>query len=177
MDILLKDTNTYEIIKIWSMQKMTENLRTLLTCWKSKSFIDEQLYRSLLLTDGLTPRAYSLPKIHKINHPLRIIVSTINSLLHSLAVFLHKILKNSTKNPISSIKNSYDLVEKLKEVDLTPNLRLASLDVISLFTNIFTEYVINSINKWWKDIKANTNISKTEFTSGIKLIINSTFLN
>jgi len=111
---MLSDTNTYKIIKKDLSRKITEDLRTLL----------------------VIPRAYGLPKIHKTGYPLRIIVSSINSTLHPLALFLHKIINNNINNHYSDVKNSQDLVKKLKNIDLTTNIKLASLDVVSLFTNI-----------------------------------------
>jgi hypothetical protein len=73
----------------------------------------------LLVTDGNLPRAYGLPKIHKTGHPFRIIVSTINSPLHFLAIYLHKIIKKSIINPDSFIRDSYDLVKKTQECQIT----------------------------------------------------------
>ncbi|EFN66553.1 hypothetical protein EAG_00027, partial [Camponotus floridanus] len=55
-------------------------------------YISNVTYKSLLFTDGTLPRAYGLPKIHKIDIPFRLIVSSINSPLYSLALFLHKVI-------------------------------------------------------------------------------------
>jgi len=67
---------------------------------------------------GLLPRAYGLPKIHKNDHSMRIIVSSLNSTLYSLAGFLHKILINNREDSRSQIKNGYDVVEKLNDITL-----------------------------------------------------------
>jgi len=50
-------------------------------------------FKRLLTTDGVLSRVYRLPKIHKIDNPLRIITSSLNS--PYLACFLHNIIKNS----------------------------------------------------------------------------------
>jgi len=104
MRSMLEDSNTYELVLNDPCYKITDCLRTLLSRWKSHGFIDNLIYRSLLVTDGILPRAYGLPKIHKTGYPLQIIVSTINSPLHQLAIFLHKIIKNSIKDSNSFIK-------------------------------------------------------------------------
>ena len=70
--------------------------------------------RRLRMTDGVIPRAYGLTKIHKQNYPLRIIVSSLNSSLYNLSLFLHNIIADSIPEMPSFIKNSYDLINKLK---------------------------------------------------------------
>lgn len=91
------------------------------------------------------PRAYELPKIHKINHPLRIIISSLNSSLYELALFLHNIMFKNFPMADSHIRNSFDLVRKLNNTHLDNNSVLISLDVISLFTNIPLDSVFDSI--------------------------------
>jgi len=106
MNLLLSDSDTYVMIKKDPTRKITD-LRTLIKRWRNMDYINDLVYRSLLKTDGLLPRVYGLPKIHKNGHPLKIIVSSINSPLYSLATFLHKILINSIKPPENYIKNSF----------------------------------------------------------------------
>ena len=61
---------------------MTQGLHVLLTRWKGNGFINELTYKRLLTSDGNIPRAYELIKIHKAGNLLRVIVSSINSLLY-----------------------------------------------------------------------------------------------
>jgi len=148
------------------------------TRWKNKEFIDIQIYRNLHTTDGLLSRAYGLPKIHKQGHPLRIIVSSIGSPLYSLSNYLHNIIKSSIPTPLSFIKNSYHLVSKLNGITLDSQLELASLDVVSLFTNVPFELVYEGIQKRWELISMNTAIPIEEFLTAIcRLILNSTFFS
>lgn len=72
----------------------------------------------------------------KPNHPLRVIVSSKNSPLYVLAKFLHDIMYSSIPKTQSKINNSFDLVDKLREIQLEKNYKLISLDVVSLLTNI-----------------------------------------
>src|SRR5436190_23547964 len=99
-------------------------------------YIPESLYRSLNCTDGILPRAYGLPKIHKPNCPLRIIVFSMNSPLYNFAKFLHNLIFKSIPRPDNTIKNSFHLVDKLKDLYIEDHFKLISLDVVSLFTNI-----------------------------------------
>ncbi|EFN65031.1 hypothetical protein EAG_07925, partial [Camponotus floridanus] len=56
---LLRNENTYVVIKKDPTKKLISNLRELLSRWKNHGFISNATYRSLLLmTDGTLPRAY-----------------------------------------------------------------------------------------------------------------------
>ncbi|XP_011687064.1 PREDICTED: uncharacterized protein LOC105449506 [Wasmannia auropunctata] len=74
MKEMLSDTNTYCTLEKDPTKKLTAELRCLLARWKKNEFISDHTYKTLLTTDGVIPRAYGLPKIHKPNNPLRIIV-------------------------------------------------------------------------------------------------------
>jgi len=116
-----------------------------------------------------------LPKIHKRDLPLRIIVSSSGSPLHNLAVFLQKILHNSLPISDSYIKNSSDLINRLSDLHIPDDCGLVSFDVVSLFTNAPTEIFIDIINEKWSYIEKHSTLPKDEFLHAIKLILQSTF--
>lgn len=135
MNNLLSDTNTYSIIKSDPMKKIYNKLNILLNRWKQKGFISEMTLRSLLRSDGVLPRAYGLPKIHKTDCPLKIIVSSIDSPLYCFATYLHNILHKNLPVANSHIANSFELVNLLNDWHVENHLKLISLDVVSLFTH------------------------------------------
>ncbi|XP_072743287.1 uncharacterized protein [Anoplolepis gracilipes] len=172
---LLADESTYIIVKKDPIKKLISDLRDLLVRWKNRGHISTVTYKSLLFTDGTLPRAYGLPKIHKPNTPYRLIVSSINSPLHSLAIFLHKLMVNNFPTPPSYVKNSFDIVNKLNNTHLDEDLKFISLDVISLFTNIPTNLALDCISNKWEYLSNNCDLSEAEFLNGIKLILNCTY--
>jgi len=129
----------------------------------------------LRASDSSLSKAYGLPKIHKENIPFRIIVSSVNSTLHSLAYFLHRILIRSLPLPNSHVVNSFELYKTLNGIHIPENHNLISLDVISLFTNILQECVMDGINNRWQSIGKETKIPKNEFLNVIQFILNSTY--
>ena len=62
MTDLLSDTDTYLKINKDPIRRITVGLRSLLSRWKSKKYIDEISYKKLLITDGLLPRAIGCQK-------------------------------------------------------------------------------------------------------------------
>ena len=172
---LLCDTDTYSKVKKDPLRKITTQLRDLLNRWKSQNLISNENYKSLSCSDGILPRAYGLPKIHKPNHPFRIIVSSTNSPLHTFATALHKILHKSIPPAPSFVPNSFALTNKLKNVFIEENYTLISLDVISLFTNIPLDLAVESVSKRWDFISKTCSIPQNEFITAIKFVLHSSF--
>jgi len=175
MQNMLSDSQTYEVVNKDPVKKITRDLMSLLSRWKKKNYISEITARSLSLSDGMLSRAYGLPKIHKPNCPLRIIISCIDSPLHAFATYLHNILYNNLPRPASYIANSYELVRKLSNVHIDYQTKLFSLDVVSLFTNVPLDLVVGCIARKWHLLKNKIKIPYSEFIIGLRLIMNSTF--
>ena len=116
-----------------------------------------------------------LPKIHKEGHPLRLIVSCINSAFYPLATFLKDIIDNNNKKNFSYVKNSFDIVNKLNGRVIDKNFSIISFDVVSVYMNIPTDLILKSIERRWNLIENKTSIPLHEFIKAIMIIINSTF--
>ncbi|XP_011859689.1 PREDICTED: uncharacterized protein LOC105557131 [Vollenhovia emeryi] len=159
-------------------KKLISSLHKILMDWKKSNYIDNSIYRRLNCTDGTLPRAYGLPKIHKPECPLRIIVSSVDSPLYSFSFFLHNIIKSSTiPKPQSHILNSYDLVNKLNGRHIQETHDLISLDVVSLFTNIPLDLAEDSITTRWTYISEKCAIPQEEFLKAIRFVLKSTYFS
>lgn len=83
-------------------------------------------------------------KIQKEGLPIRPIVSFINAPSYKLSKDISKIVKETYQyGEKYSVKNSIQLIEKLKKVVVTENMNLISLDVKDKFTSIKVEKAIN----------------------------------
>jgi len=76
---LLNDQNTYTIVKKNPIKLIENNLNNMVKKWLQKEFISKPQFAKLRSSDSILPRAYGLPKIHKINTPFRLIVSSVNT--------------------------------------------------------------------------------------------------
>jgi len=175
IDNMLKDTQTYSVINKEPIKKLTKEIQELLTGWKMKGYINNNLYNEIYCSDGNLPRAYGLPKIHKPGLTFRIIISSIDSPTYSLASYIHRIISKNIIKPQSHIENSYQLIKKLKGLSIEENYDLISLDVVSLFTNIPVNLAMDSVSNRWSHISKGTKISKSEFLKALKLILESTY--
>jgi len=103
------------------------------------------MFKNFSCSDGILPRTYGLPKIHKRDFPFRIIVSCINSPVYDVSLYLHKIISTNVSKSQNNVENSFKLVKKLSCTFIDHNYVLISLDVVSLFTNISTDLAIDSV--------------------------------
>ena len=63
-------------------------------------------------------------------------MSGINSLTSFISEFVYHILKNCCPLPKSNVKNSFELIKKLKNTAIPEDYILVSLDVVSMFSNV-----------------------------------------
>jgi len=175
MENCLSDSNTYSKLQRNLINKLLTNLKEILKRWVSSKFITIQTYNYLNISTPILPRAYGLPKVHKEGLPLRIIVSSSGSPLHNMATYLQRILHDSIPSPSSHINNSYDLINKLNGIYIQDDCALVSLDVISLFTNVPIDLVIDILDEKWSLIEKHISIPKIEFLNAIEFILHSTF--
>ena len=142
---LLDAEDTYRKLKKNPIKSIKNKISELVKNWKSKMYIDKKTYNELLITEGQLPRAYGLPKVHKPNIPMRIIISSIGSPSYNLAQYIQNILSTHLPKPKSYIKDSKHLKDLLNKINIPNNFKLISLDVSSLFTNIPRELVTAAI--------------------------------
>ncbi|KYN29433.1 hypothetical protein ALC57_01100 [Trachymyrmex cornetzi] len=122
------------------------------------------MYKKLSCSESILPRAYALPKIHKLNCPFRLIILSIDSPLYALATFIHDITQGMEVTRYLLKGTRFEIEHVL-------------LDVVSLFTNIPIDLTIESIDKKWNFVRDKINISKDEFMLGVRLVLNSTYFS
>ena len=83
-----------------------------------------------------TPKFYGLPKIHKLDTPLRPIVSSCGSVIYGVAKELTKILKCLDDKSPHHTNSTQDFVEQVNRVTLLPGECLSSYGVTALFSSV-----------------------------------------
>jgi len=108
---------------------------------RSNDQIDEKLFKKLKPVGSQPPRLYGLAKVHKINIPVRPVLSMPGSAYHPIAEQVAEWLETVPECKINSSTKS--ISDKLKHIELAEDEELVSFDVSSLYTNV---PVIESIN-------------------------------
>ena len=78
---------------------------------------------------------YGLAKIHKEAVPLRPVISMINTAQYNLAQYLNSLIIPHINTQYTCVSSS-EFVQKLKLVPFRHELKMFSLDIVSLFTNV-----------------------------------------
>ena len=89
----LLNQNTYRSIPLDPASTIKNKLINILKRVKSQTGLSNQTYKAMYPTGCVSPRFYDLPKIHKLDTPLRSIVSSCGSDTYGVAKELAKILK------------------------------------------------------------------------------------
>ncbi|KAJ8686063.1 hypothetical protein QAD02_021856 [Eretmocerus hayati] len=121
-------------------------------------------------------RAYGLPKIHKIDYPFRIIVSSINSPFHQSPKLLSLSISRSCRETGHYLKDIWTLKQDLQGIIIPPNHITISFDVVKLLPSITLQLIMIAIEKRWHDIENHTLLSKDEFLEAVELIFNNFYL-
>ena len=82
------------------------------------------------------PKLYGTPKMHKPDAPLRPIVSCCGSITYNVVRYLAIVLSPLVGHTIYSVRNSKELVGKLKDLVVPPGQKLVSYDVKAPFTSV-----------------------------------------
>jgi len=94
------------------------------------------MYRRLNPSHSSPPYIYDTPKIHKLDVPLRLIVSTIGSPTYDTAKYLARIISPLAGKSSSSVKNSSHFAEMISGRRIPVTTLRVSFDVKLLFTNV-----------------------------------------
>ena len=107
-------------------------------------------------TQGLK-RAYGIPKLHKNDHPVRPIISSLNSITSGAESYLHSLISPILAECTFSVNSTRTFKERLCEVKHKYNLNeheICSFDACSLFTSINVVRTVDYItNKMYNNIE------------------------
>lgn len=173
---LLQDPLTYKLLNSDPTETVQRKYNTLLRKIASTKQLSDQQLKDLTIYNSTFPKLYCLPKIHKPNIPLRPIVSSINSTTYNLSKFLSRILTDSLAEVTDyNIQDTFTLVNKINGFTLPTNYILISLDVISLFTNIPLQLLLDIIEQKWDLVKSHTTLSLHSMLELIKFTFNNCY--
>ena len=132
---------------------------------------DVKLLEQFKVVNPKLPYFYGLPKIHKEDVPLRPIISNIGSFSCKLAKWLSNlIIPYVGKFSNSHIKHAQDFVNKIKNLNCD-NVKLLSLDIVSLFTNVHVNDVLEFLENKLVDFQDDLPLPVPKIIALIKLCV------
>ena len=121
------------------------------------------------------PKMNSLIKIHKLNNPIRPLINFKNAPTYKIAkTIAQKLKSNHLTNNHHNIKNTYELIDKLKTININENTFFTSYDITNMYTNIPVEETLDIIIN--KLIEQNENKQYiTEIKNSLQLILKQNY--
>ena len=120
----------YEMLKSDPTKSIENKVMSVLR----ESGLDDVTRRGMTPRYSKPPHIYGLVKVHKVDKPLRPIVSCIDSPCQKLARYLLPILTPLTGSTSSFVLNSHNFIEHIKDLKIGENSTMGSFDVVNLFT-------------------------------------------
>ena len=157
----LNNSNHYKQLDEPLYPQTAIKIDSILTKLLTDHHITKKQYEYLKPPENPRPRRfYMLPKIHKPQTswtipnklpPGRPIVSDCNSESEKIAEFIDDFIKvKATQHP-SYVKDTYDFLDKVKDITIPPNSFLVTLDVESMYTNINHDSGLAAIRETFSD--------------------------
>jgi hypothetical protein len=145
----------YDKVRKDPTAKVEKEIKGLLKVLLEGKLIEKGTHNWLNPCNTRSPKLYGLPKIHKVDIPLRPIVCTIGSPTYPLAKYVSRILGPLLDGSEFVVRNSVNFVEILNELEILEDESMISFDVVSLFTSCpiddtlgFTKELLASNTDW-----------------------------
>ena len=156
----------------------THVTKTIQRMRKAFPLATDELKLMLPITPTRTPHMYGSPKTHKIDIPMRPIVSSIDSLTRNIEKYLKTILQPLTKNSNFNLTNSYQALEIIKDAPVDQNTRMCSFDVKNMFTSIPRDELYTVLKTRLENdttLFSRTNLDPEQIVDLVKLTLDNTY--
>lgn len=145
MELLIHNTKDYERIVFVDIAYLEDKNNCFVRKLKSERAIsDVKIY---IDSCTLIAQMYGLIKVHKSNYPVRPITSACGSPGFKLAGYLTRILSELYFENGFHVENSLIVRKQIEQIYLDDDDVLVSFDVISMFTNITTDVMLQIIEE------------------------------
>ena len=146
-DIL--DHPPFKLMKHDPTQRTEKRVNETLKKMVDTGNINKETARSLKVSPSgtRTPLFYGTVKTHKINHPLRPIVSSIGSPTYNIPKFVNSVLSPYVRDSPYFIENTQHFVEEISKLEIEDDEVMVSFDVKSLFTSVPVKDAVRAIRE------------------------------
>lgn len=144
---ILNNTDNFLLLNEDPTPKLQIKYNQVITSIEDNDQFDKKEAKNLRTYNATAPRVFGHIKLHKDGEPMRPIVDTNNSIFSKLNIYFQKILTKSFKDIHGySIKDSFNLINDLKNITLPPNYILVSFDIVNMYPSIPFQLIQNDIH-------------------------------
>lgn len=154
----LSDTATYQRLNVSSHIGYGKRNEFFLKKLAELNIISRNAIPAIVATETQIPNMYGLIKMHKEEKPIRPVVNTRSAPGYTIARMLTKLLTPVQETHKYNVRNSIDVIERLRYLSPDPDEIFATFDIASMYTNIDIDMAISAIMKRHAQNKIRTNI-------------------
>ena len=149
----LNNSLHYDIVDLDPTLDHFEQVKTWGRKWLSERQISQEIATWIINLEPKPGVAFGNVKMHKRDNPLHLITSCCGTAIERLSAFTEFYLKPLSQNLPSFIKDSTDLINKIQALNAKGPFPVGSLlvswDVVSMFPNIATTWVLPPLGRPW----------------------------
>ena len=147
----LSDSRFYEKLDSHPTLDCTQKIKRALQVMHVHGHINDQIMQYLIPDDPKPGRRFHLlPTMHKENNPGRPILSANDHPAEKISDFFDFHIRPFVENLPSHIKDTTDYLKKIENLTIPENIKLFTMDVTSLYTNIPHNDGITACRKIWE---------------------------
>ena len=125
---------------VFTFKKVERELNAILLDLKNQEKLPEKTYRQLHSSDAIPPSIRGSIKHHKVDHPLRPIVTSIDSALYNTSKFLSQILSPLQNQNGFSVTNSTQFRNEISEMTISEDETMVRI--------IWCRFSVHSYSSW-----------------------------
>nr|VZI47083.1 unnamed protein product [Spirometra erinaceieuropaei] len=144
---IFSDMEAYTLIAENPTKKQTAAIKKKVNELVRLKIISPDDSKLMTLSDPHIAHAYGLPKVHKVDVPLRIIVPLIGPPNYNMAKWLYSRLKRLTYGSDYSINNSQAFLRRVQGLKVSTDECFLSFDVVALFSSIQHDLAIECVTQ------------------------------
>ena len=147
----LNDTKFYQKLNKDITPEVSKRLQTVLDNLLKKKLITFDMYEYMNISEYKACKFYMLPKIHKKDIPGRPICSSIGHPTNRISSFIDFHIQKYVPQTASYLRDTQHFIKRVLEIEpLQKGHLIASMDVVSLYTNIPNHEGILAVADWFR---------------------------
>lgn len=176
LENIFTDDKKYELIRKDPSRQILLKIQDLLKTWKNRRFITLKTFTNMYPSSSQLPRAYGFLKLHKIDKPIRPVVSSINAPEYFLSKFLNALLKPFMDQEYKyASKNSEQVANQLRALKVTPSDRIISLDIEQMYPSLPFDMIMDELVKLTSSPHYSASIPAEQILIAVRLLLNNMF--
>ena len=134
----LQDNSFYQKLNVDPTAKHSDIVNSAIESFRKQELLSNSTASKLTIDDVKTSQFHVFPKVHKTNIPGRLVVSSVECHTIKISKFVDHYLQPHAKSLRSYEKDTSEFINRInKTKDINKDTILVTLDVKSLYTNIF----------------------------------------